>query len=74
MTRLLVARGDALLQTVPRLLRLLASKQVKPNWYELSDLILRDASSDPDEQAAVENRRLRIAGDYYSAQARAAKG
>lgn len=73
-TRLLVSRGDALLQIVPRLLRLLASKQVRPNWHELGELILKDASDDAEEQAATENRRLRIAGDYYSAQARQGKG
>ena len=72
-TRLLVARGDALLQIVPRLLRLLASRQVRPNWHELGELILKDASIDPDDQAIVENRRLRIAGDYYGAQARQGK-
>lgn len=72
-TRLLVARGDALLQIVPRLLRLLASRQVRPNWHELGELILKDASTDPDDQAIVENRRLRIAGDYYGAQARQGK-
>lgn len=72
-TKLLVSRGDALLQLVPRLLRLMASKQVKPNWHELSVLILKDGSPDPQEQELVENRRLRIAGDYFHAQPRQAQ-
>ena len=72
-TKLLVSRGDAFIQIVPRLLRLLASKQVKPNWYELSALILQNDATDPDEQQKNEDRRLRLAGDYFSALARAAK-
>lgn len=72
-TKLLVSRGDALLQIVPRLLRLMASKQVSPNWHDLSQLILHDDSTNPQELERVENRRLRIAGDYFSAQARKAQ-
>lgn len=68
-TKLLVSRGDAFLQIVPRLLRLLASKQVKPNWYTLSELIQKnDAQGQAQEE--VEALRLRIAGDYFSAIAR----
>ena len=68
-TKLLVSRGDAFLQIVPRLLRLLASKQVKPNWYTLSELIQKnDAQGQTQEE--VEALRLRIAGDYFSDVAR----
>jgi CRISPR system Cascade subunit CasB len=70
-TKLLVSRGDAFLQIVPRLLRLLASKQVQPNWYALSELIRKNDAQDPAEQEEVESLRLRIAGDYFSAMARA---
>jgi CRISPR system Cascade subunit CasB len=70
-TKLLVSRGDAFLQIVPRLLRLLVSKQVKPNWYDLSKLILKNDSQDADEQEEAEALRLRIAGEYFSAIARA---
>jgi CRISPR system Cascade subunit CasB len=52
-------------------LRLLVSKQVKPNWYDLSKLILKNDSQDADEQEEAEALRLRIAGDYFSAIARA---
>lgn len=72
-TKLLVSRGDAFLQIVPRILRLLASKQVQPNWYDLSKLILNNDAEHPTEQAKVETLRLRIAGDYFSAIARANK-
>ncbi len=69
-TKLLVSREDAFLQIVPRMLRLLASKQVKPNWYTLSELIHKnDAQGQAQEE--VEALRLRIAGDYFSAVARA---
>ena len=66
-TKLLVSRGEAFLQIVPRLLRLLASKQTSPNWFELSDLIFGDDTTDPDKQAKTEDRRRRVAGDYYAA-------
>jgi CRISPR system Cascade subunit CasB len=70
-TKLLVSRGDAFLQIVPRLLRLLASKQVQPNWYTLSELIRKNDSQDAAEQGEAEALRIRIAGDYFSAIARA---
>jgi len=68
-TKLLVSRDDAFLQIVPRLLRLLASKQVKPNWYTLSELIQKNDSQGKAQEEA-EALRLRIAGDYFSAIAR----
>jgi len=65
-TKLLVSREEAFLQIVPRLLRLLASKQVMPNWYTLSELIQKnDAQGQAQEEA--EALRLHIAGDYFSA-------
>lgn len=69
-TKLLVSRGDAFLQIVPRLLRLLASKQVKPNWYDLSKLIHKNDAKEATDQEEAEALRLRIAGDYFSAIAR----
>ncbi len=62
-TRLLTARGDAFRQQVPRLLRLMASRGVAPNWLEFGALIL---ATDRDETRA-ETLRLRVAGNYYSA-------
>lgn len=70
-TKLLVSRGDAFLQIVPRLLRLLASKQVKPNWYDLSKLIHKNDAKEAADQEEAEAIRLRIAGDFFSAIARA---
>ncbi len=69
-TKLLVSRGDAFLQIVPRLLRLLASKQVQPNWYDLSKLVFKNDSDVASEQAEAEELRLRVAGDYFAAVAR----
>lgn len=69
-TKLLVSRGDAFLQIMPHLLRLLASKQVKPNWYDLSQLIQKNDAKESALQQEAEDLRLRIAGDYFSAIAR----
>jgi CRISPR system Cascade subunit CasB len=69
-TKLLVSREDAFLQIVPRLLRLLASQQVAPNWYALSELILHNDAQEATRQAEVEALRLRVAGQYFSALAR----
>ncbi|HNC79847.1 MAG TPA: type I-E CRISPR-associated protein Cse2/CasB [Rhodocyclaceae bacterium] len=62
-TRLLTARGDAFRQQIPRVLRLMASRSVAPNWKELGKLIL---TTDRDEERA-EAQRLSVAGHYYSA-------
>lgn len=62
-TRFLTARGDAFRQQVPRLLRLMASRGVAPNWLDFGELIL---ATDRDETHA-ETLRLRIAGGYYAA-------
>jgi CRISPR system Cascade subunit CasB len=71
-TRLLIARGDAFTQTVPRLLRLLGSRNVKPNWDEFGGLILKESASDSASQQSAESMRLRIAGAYFSAMSRKA--
>lgn len=67
-TKLLTSRGDAFTQLVPRLLRLMASKGVAPNWHELGALILK--GDDADTQDEAEALRLRIAGSYFSTVAR----
>jgi len=64
-TKLLTARGDAFRQLLPRLLRLIASKSIAPNWHELGGLIL---SQERDEEKA-EDFRLKIAGRFFSAEA-----
>lgn len=63
-TKLLTTRGDAFTQGLPRMLRLMASKGIAPNWTELGRLVLRESSEE------AEDLRLRIAGRYFSAQAR----
>ena len=69
-TKLLTSRGDAFTQLLPRVLRLLASKGVAPNWRELGELVLMEGSSQRHDQAKAEEVRLRIAGPYFSALAR----
>jgi len=64
-TKLLTARGDAFRQLLPRLLRLIASKGVAPNWHELGGLIL----SQEREEEKAEDIRLKIAGRFFSAEA-----
>ncbi len=68
-TKLLTARGDAFRQLLPRLLRLIASKGVAPNWHELGGLIL---NQECDEKKA-EDIRLKIAGRFFSAEAKKLK-
>jgi CRISPR system Cascade subunit CasB len=70
-TKLLTSRGDAFKQLLPRVLRLLASKGVAPNWRELGELVLIESSSQRNLQAKAEEIRLQIAGPYFSALARA---
>lgn len=68
-TKLLTARDEAFRQLLPRLLRLLASKGVAPNWHELGGLILHQGR---DEEKA-EDIRLKIAGHFFSAEAKKPK-
>ncbi len=70
-TKLLTARDDAFVQLLPSVLRLLASKGVVPNWHELGPLVLKQDGDREDLQYA-EQIRLRIAGAYFSQQARKA--
>lgn len=70
-TKLLTSRGDAFVQLVPRILRLMASKGVAPNWRELGELVLKESSTLHSSRAQAEAIRLQIAGPYFSALARA---
>ena len=70
-TKLLTSRGDAFKQLLPRVLRLLASKGVAPNWRELGELVLIESSNQRSSQVKAEEIRLHIAGPYFSALARA---
>lgn len=65
-TKLLTARGDAFIQLLPRILRLLASKNVRPNWHDLGPLVLKESSTENDDIERSEEIRLRIAGAYFS--------
>lgn len=70
-TKLLTSRGEAFIQLVPRVLRLMASKGIAPNWRELGELVLKESSVLPTSQSQAEAIRLQIAGPYFSALARA---
>lgn len=69
-TKLLTARGEAFRPLLPRLLRLLASLGVAPNWRELGELVLIESSTDRRRIEAAEALRLRIAGPYFAHLAR----
>lgn len=71
-TKLLTSRGDAFRQLLPRLLRLIASKGIAPNWHELGGLILNQ-ERDEEEKTKVEDIRLKIAGRFFSAEAKKPK-
>lgn len=68
-TKLLTSRGDAFRQLLPRLLRLLASKGKAPNWFDLGGLILNQGQNED----AAETIRLKIAGRFFSAEAKKSK-
>ncbi|MDA8416440.1 MAG: type I-E CRISPR-associated protein Cse2/CasB [Betaproteobacteria bacterium] len=63
-TKLLTSRSDAFRQLLPRILRLIASKGIAPNWHELGGLIL---NQERDEEKA-EDIRLKIAGRFFSSE------
>lgn len=65
-SKLLTARGNTLRQLIPPLLRLMASRDVAPNWHDLGTLIL-DESNHPDR---AEEIRMKIASRYFSESAR----
>ena len=71
-TKLVTSRGDAFTQLLPRVLRLLASKSVAPNWRELGELVLKEGSSQRNHQADAEEIRLQIASHYFPELARSA--
>lgn len=68
--RLLTARGDAFMQLLPRVLRLLASKNTQPNWRELGPLVLKEHSTEPEAVQRLEEIRLGIARNYFAGQAK----
>ena len=72
-TKLLTARGDAFTQLLPRVLRLLASKNRRPNWKELGTLVLKADSAEPEDAQQAEHIRLRIAGAYFATQSQSKK-
>ncbi|SAK77526.1 CRISPR-associated protein Cse2 (CRISPR_cse2) [Caballeronia catudaia] len=66
-TRLLNARGEALFQNLPRILRLMASRGVAPNWVEFGTLILNEGAANPLGKRIAEKTRIAIVRDYARA-------
>jgi CRISPR system Cascade subunit CasB len=69
-TKLLTSRNAAFRQLIPRIVRLLASRSIKPNWHEFGALIINEGR---DEENS-EQYRLAIAGRYFSALAKKTAG
>ncbi|WP_250500125.1 type I-E CRISPR-associated protein Cse2/CasB [Caballeronia sp. GAWG1-5s-s] len=66
-TRLLDARGTVFFQLLRRVLRLLASKSVKPNWVQLARLVLNEGARDDKGRRIAEKTRLDIAHAFFAA-------
>ena len=60
-TRFLNTRHSAFRRQVSLLMRLMESREISPNWIELGVLVLTT------DEGKSEERRLRIAQDYYKA-------
>ena len=73
-TRLLTARGEAFRQLLPRVLRLLASKGIQPNWFELGELVRLASPDSQSDNRPIDQLCLRIAGPYFSATATQSAG
>ncbi len=65
-TKLLVSRDETFIQLLPRVLRLMESRGVHPNWYTLSELVHKNDADGP-LQGEAEALRLQIAGEFFSA-------
>lgn len=66
-TRLLNARGEALFQNLPRVVRLMVSRNVAPNWIELGTFILHEGAVDSKRKRIAERTRIAIVRDYARA-------
>ncbi|GGD84352.1 type I-E CRISPR-associated protein Cse2/CasB [Caballeronia grimmiae] len=67
LNRLLDARGAAFFQILRRVLRLMNSQNVAPNWAQLGRLVLNEGARDARRQRIAEKMRLDIAYGFFSA-------
>jgi CRISPR system Cascade subunit CasB len=67
--RLLNARGDAFFQTLPRIVQLMASRKVAPEWTQLGALILNEGARDAASARRVDVMRVKIVRDFARAKA-----
>jgi CRISPR system Cascade subunit CasB len=67
--RLMNARGDAFFQALPRMVHLMASRKVAPEWTQLGALILNEGARDPASVRRADAMRVKIVRDYARAKA-----
>ncbi|SAK68128.1 CRISPR-associated protein Cse2 (CRISPR_cse2) [Caballeronia fortuita] len=66
-TRLFNARGDAFFPLLQRVLRLMESRKVAPNWAELGTFVLNEGAEHPMGKRRAERLRIRFVQDHASA-------
>ena len=69
LNRLLTARGPMLRTLLARMFRMVASADVRFNWYRMAELILADGFN----ESIAERVRRNIARDYFWAESRATR-
>jgi CRISPR system Cascade subunit CasB len=72
-TRLFNARGDAFFPHLQRVLRLMESRKVKPNWADLGTFVLNESAEHPKGKRWAEALRIRFVHDHASAKPESAK-
>ncbi|SAK80452.1 CRISPR-associated protein Cse2 (CRISPR_cse2) [Caballeronia temeraria] len=72
-TRLLNARGDAFFPLLQRVLRLMESRKVEPNWAELGTFVLNESAEHPRARRWADRSRIRFVQDFTSARPESAK-
>ncbi|WP_250529285.1 type I-E CRISPR-associated protein Cse2/CasB [Caballeronia sp. ATUFL_F1_KS4A] len=68
-TRLFNSRGDAFFPLLQRVLRLMESRKVKPNWADLGTFVLNESAEDSRGKRRAEALRIRFVHDHASAKA-----
>ncbi|WP_321799397.1 type I-E CRISPR-associated protein Cse2/CasB [Caballeronia sp. J97] len=64
--RLFNARGDAFFPLLQRVLRLMESRKIKPNWAELGTFVLNENADDPIGKRRAERLRLKFVREFTS--------
>ncbi|SAK61239.1 CRISPR-associated protein Cse2 (CRISPR_cse2) [Caballeronia pedi] len=71
--RLFNARGDAFFPLLQRVLRLMQSRKVEPNWAELGTFVLNEGAEHARGERWAEASRIRFVQDYTNAKPESAQ-